>query len=250
MRCPVSPASSFAAASSVSFVRATITTSAPSRASSRAIALPMPRLPPVTIACLPFRPRSIATSLRCRRGSRADPPSSPRGAGRARCAMPPRPAVISRSPWRPMITTSSPTAAPGTPVRSTRVCSSDGAPTIGTARPRTSTRPAWSHRRPSAEPIGITPSRIGAVTGNGASSANRSRGVSSLSAMTRDVSARNDGPQGHGRRLLGERDAVQHAAGIDGVEVRVREAQHPRRRGDEPHGHAHPARLQLVDDRP
>src|SRR6266571_58024 len=56
----VSAASSRAAASSVSFVRATIATSAPSRASSRAIALPMPRLPPVTIAHLPSSPRSIA----------------------------------------------------------------------------------------------------------------------------------------------------------------------------------------------
>ena len=52
-RRPVSAASSFAAASSVSLVRATMATSTPSRASSRAMALPMPRLPPVTIARLP-----------------------------------------------------------------------------------------------------------------------------------------------------------------------------------------------------
>src|SRR6266581_2894354 len=56
----VSSASSRAAVSSLSFVRATMATSAPSRASSRAIALPMARLPPVTIARLPRSPRSIA----------------------------------------------------------------------------------------------------------------------------------------------------------------------------------------------
>jgi hypothetical protein len=43
--------------------RATIATSTPSRANSRAIALPMPRLPPATIACLPCNPRSMALSL-------------------------------------------------------------------------------------------------------------------------------------------------------------------------------------------
>src|SRR5436190_181480 len=37
--------------------------STPSRASSRAMALPMPRLPPVTIARLPRSPRSIADLL-------------------------------------------------------------------------------------------------------------------------------------------------------------------------------------------
>src|SRR5712691_1184607 len=56
----VSAASSCAAVSSLSFVRATMATSTPSRASSRAMALPMPRLPPVTIACLPRSPRSMA----------------------------------------------------------------------------------------------------------------------------------------------------------------------------------------------
>ena len=107
-------------------------------------------------------------------------------------------AVISASPWRPMITTSSPTRASGTSVRSMRVCSSDGPETMGTARPRTSTRPAWSQLMPSAEPMGITPSRIGAFTGKGASSAKRSRGASSLSAMTREVSARSVGRSGSG----------------------------------------------------
>src|SRR5690348_14012049 len=58
-RRPVSVASSRAAASSRSLVRATSATSTPSRASSRAMALPMPRLPPVTIARLPWRPSSI-----------------------------------------------------------------------------------------------------------------------------------------------------------------------------------------------
>ena len=42
----------------------------------------------------------------------------------------------------------------------------------------------------------MTPRRIGAVTGNGASSANRSRGVSSFSAITRVVSARSVGRSG------------------------------------------------------
>ncbi len=59
MRRPVSDASSFAVASSVSFVRATMATSAPSRASSREMALPMPRLPPVTMARLSRSPRSM-----------------------------------------------------------------------------------------------------------------------------------------------------------------------------------------------
>jgi len=36
----------------IPLLRATIATSTPSRANSRAMALPMPRLPPVTIACL------------------------------------------------------------------------------------------------------------------------------------------------------------------------------------------------------
>ena len=79
-----------------------------------------------------------------------------------------------------------------------RVCSRDGLETMGADRPRTSTRPAWSQLRPSAEPIGMTPSRMGFVTGNGAFSAKRSRGVSSLSAMTRDLSARSVGRSGSG----------------------------------------------------
>src|SRR2546426_6757024 len=62
-RAPVSVLSSLAAASNRSLVRATMATSTPSRASSRAMALPMPRLPPVTIACLPRSPRSIADLL-------------------------------------------------------------------------------------------------------------------------------------------------------------------------------------------
>jgi len=49
-----------AVASRSALLRATIATSTPSRASSRAMALPMPRLPPVTIACLPCNPRSMA----------------------------------------------------------------------------------------------------------------------------------------------------------------------------------------------
>mgnify|MGYP003694352501 CR=1 FL=1 len=93
------------------------------------------------------------------------------------------------------MTTSSPTTASGIPVRSIRVCSSDGELTIGAARPRTSTRPALSQSMPSAEPIGTTPSRIGAVTGNSARSAKRSRGVSSFSATTRVLSARNAGTE-------------------------------------------------------
>src|SRR5882724_1184864 len=62
-RRPVLPSSSRAVASSWSFERATIATSTPSRASSRAMALPMPRLPPVTSARLPCSPKSIASPL-------------------------------------------------------------------------------------------------------------------------------------------------------------------------------------------
>src|SRR6266513_1275666 len=58
----VSAASSRAVASRSALFRATIATSAPSRANSRAMALPMPRLPPVTIACLSCNPRSMAFS--------------------------------------------------------------------------------------------------------------------------------------------------------------------------------------------
>src|SRR5262249_41222612 len=56
----VSCASSRAVASRSDLLRATIATSTPSRANSRAMALPMPRLPPVTIACLPCNPRSMS----------------------------------------------------------------------------------------------------------------------------------------------------------------------------------------------
>ena len=62
MRRFVSAANSRAVASRSALFRATIATSAPSRANSRAMALPMPRLPPVTIACLPCNPRSMALS--------------------------------------------------------------------------------------------------------------------------------------------------------------------------------------------
>ena len=62
MRRFVSAASSRAVASRSALFRATIATSTPSRANSRAMALPMPRLPPVTIACLPCNPRSMAFS--------------------------------------------------------------------------------------------------------------------------------------------------------------------------------------------
>ena len=58
---PVSDAISPAVAASASKLRAAIATSQPSRASSRAIAFPMPLLPPVTRAFLPTRFRSIYT---------------------------------------------------------------------------------------------------------------------------------------------------------------------------------------------
>src|SRR5580704_6798625 len=59
---PVSLAISAAVASSGSFRRAQIATSTPSRASARAIALPMPSLAPVTSAFLSFIARSMAAS--------------------------------------------------------------------------------------------------------------------------------------------------------------------------------------------
>src|SRR5580704_12795786 len=62
MRRFVSADSSRAVASRSPLLRATIATSTPSRANSRAMALPIPRLPPVTIACLPCNPRSMAFS--------------------------------------------------------------------------------------------------------------------------------------------------------------------------------------------
>src|SRR5581483_7280460 len=60
---PLLPAISLAAASSAALSRATMATSTPSRASSLAIALPMPRLPPVTIAVLPLSSRSMGRLL-------------------------------------------------------------------------------------------------------------------------------------------------------------------------------------------
>jgi len=62
MRRFVSAANSRAVASRSTLFRATTATSAPSRANSRAMALPIPRLPPVTIACLSCNPRSMAFS--------------------------------------------------------------------------------------------------------------------------------------------------------------------------------------------
>src|SRR4051794_9442144 len=59
---PPAPRISSAARSSTSLRRAQIATSQPSRASATAIPLPMPSLPPVTQAILPFSCRSIATS--------------------------------------------------------------------------------------------------------------------------------------------------------------------------------------------
>src|SRR5215475_10486694 len=73
---PVWPSSSRAAASRRSFVRATIATSTPSRASSSAIALPMPRLPPVTSARLPFSPRSMSPPFSARLGRRGPRPAT------------------------------------------------------------------------------------------------------------------------------------------------------------------------------
>src|SRR5262249_49430011 len=63
----VSPQSWLAVASRSALFRATIATSTPSRANSRAMALPIPRLPPVTMARLPCNPRSMAVSHPCRR---------------------------------------------------------------------------------------------------------------------------------------------------------------------------------------
>src|SRR3954453_7098086 len=60
---PLSLAISAAAASSGSLRRAQMATSTPSRAKVRVTALPMPSLPPVTIAFLPCIPRSMAVPL-------------------------------------------------------------------------------------------------------------------------------------------------------------------------------------------
>src|SRR5207249_3817516 len=62
---PVTLPSSAAAASSSRWVRAQMATRAPSSARPRATALPIPLLPPVTSATLPFKPRSIGALL-CR----------------------------------------------------------------------------------------------------------------------------------------------------------------------------------------
>ena len=62
---PVSLAISAAVLSSGSFRRAQIATSAPSRASARAIALPMPSLAPVTIAFLSLIAKSMAHLPSC-----------------------------------------------------------------------------------------------------------------------------------------------------------------------------------------
>lgn len=59
-RPPVSAASSLALASRSLGLRATTATLTPSAASSRATALPMPRLPPVTMALFPLSSRSMA----------------------------------------------------------------------------------------------------------------------------------------------------------------------------------------------
>ena len=59
---PLLPAISLAAAASAALSRATMATLTPSRASSLAMALPMPRLPPVTIAALPLSSRSMRFS--------------------------------------------------------------------------------------------------------------------------------------------------------------------------------------------
>src|SRR5262245_5131315 len=56
---PVAAAISVRAASSVARSRATMATLAPSFASANAMALPMPRLPPVTMAALPLSSRSM-----------------------------------------------------------------------------------------------------------------------------------------------------------------------------------------------
>src|SRR5437764_1114645 len=88
MRRFVSAANSRAVASRSALFRATIATSAPSRANSRAMALPMPRLPPVTIACLSCNPRSMAFSplLEWRDSVVPRPLFSPRNPGARRRA--------------------------------------------------------------------------------------------------------------------------------------------------------------------
>ena len=63
-RRPVVSAISAAVASRSGMDREPTTTSAPSRANSRAIALPMPRLAPPTNASLPSSPKSMGNSLR------------------------------------------------------------------------------------------------------------------------------------------------------------------------------------------
>ncbi len=76
------------------------------------------------------------------------------------------------------------------------------------------------------------------------------RSIAGRELLERDH-ARGQGEEGgaerDGRRLPREGDAVQHPAGIDGVQIRVREAQHEGRGGQEPHGDGNTARFQLVD---
>src|SRR2546427_2502205 len=71
IRRPVSCESALAASSRAWRWRAQIATSTPSRASSRAIARPMPLLPPVTIATFPVTPRSMEQALPARTGPRS-----------------------------------------------------------------------------------------------------------------------------------------------------------------------------------
>src|SRR3981189_2365648 len=88
MRRFVSAANSRAVASRSALFRATIATSAPSRANCRAMALPMPRLRLVTIACLSCNPRSVAFSpaLEGRESHVPRPLFSPREPGARRRA--------------------------------------------------------------------------------------------------------------------------------------------------------------------
>ena len=60
---PVSRLNSRAVRSRSSALRAQMTTSQPDSANSLAIALPIPRLPPVTMAVLPSSSRSISRTL-------------------------------------------------------------------------------------------------------------------------------------------------------------------------------------------
>src|SRR5499426_470911 len=68
----------------------------------------------------------------------------------------------------------------------------------GEVNPRVLERRRGHDGHAAAVPMGMTPSRMGAVTGNGALSAKRSRGTSSFTVMIREVSARNVGASGTG----------------------------------------------------